>query len=63
MSYIIPGNDDSIRSIQLYTECVANGVLEGRGSNPDIAQDEFVEIEEVVVEVRASDEEEGSSDK
>lgn len=63
VSYIIPGNDDSIRSIQLYTECVANGVLEGRGSNPDIAQDEFVEIEEVVVEVRASDEEEGSSDK
>ncbi len=48
VNYIIPGNDDSIRSIQLYTQAVANCVLEGRASNPDISQveDEFVEVEE-----------------
>jgi len=51
ISYIIPGNDDSIRSIQLYTQAVANSVLEGRASNPEIisqTEGEFVEIEDSV---------------
>ncbi|HSW92893.1 MAG TPA: 30S ribosomal protein S2 [Gammaproteobacteria bacterium] len=61
IDYVIPGNDDSIRSIQLYTEAVANCVLEGRESNPDIARVEgdFVEMEEVVVKP-ASDNEAGA---
>jgi small subunit ribosomal protein S2 len=49
VDYVIPGNDDSIRSIQLYTQAVANCILDGRASNPEIGQvteDEFVEVEE-----------------
>lgn len=48
IDYVIPGNDDSIRSIQLYAEAVANCILDGRASNPEIGQaaDEFVEIED-----------------
>jgi small subunit ribosomal protein S2 len=52
IDYVIPGNDDSLRSIQLYTRAVANCILEGRASNPDIAQaanEELIEIEEDVV--------------
>src|SRR3990167_9434296 len=48
INYIIPGNDDSLRSIQLYTKTVADCILDARASNPEIAQvgSEFVEIEE-----------------
>src|SRR5579872_448628 len=35
VDYVIPGNDDSIRSIQLYTQTVANCILDGRASNPE----------------------------
>ncbi|MHB1947610.1 MAG: 30S ribosomal protein S2 [Gammaproteobacteria bacterium] len=59
VSYVIPGNDDSLRSIQLYTKYVADCILEARGSNPDLVADEFVEIEEEVVEIRIQDDEEG----
>lgn len=31
IDYIIPGNDDAIRAIQLYVETVANIILEVRG--------------------------------
>ncbi len=51
VDYVIPGNDDSIRSIQLYAQTVANAILDGRASNPDINQtmvEEFVEIDESV---------------
>ena len=46
VTYIIPGNDDSIRSIELYTKCVADCILEARASNPDITNNELIEIEE-----------------
>jgi len=52
INYIIPGNDDSIRSIRLYAKAVADCILEARASNPDIAaieEEGFVEVEEVVV--------------
>jgi small subunit ribosomal protein S2 len=49
VSYVIPGNDDSLRSIQLYTKCVADCILDARGSNPELVADEFIEIEEVKV--------------
>jgi small subunit ribosomal protein S2 len=55
VSYVIPGNDDSIRAIQLYVQSVADCVLEARGSNADMVPDEFVEVVETVV--RTSDEE------
>ncbi|ELR63636.1 SSU ribosomal protein S2p (SAe) [Photobacterium marinum] len=47
VDFVIPGNDDAIRSIQLYTNAVAATVTEGR--NQDIVaqaeQDGFVEAE------------------
>lgn len=62
ISYIIPGNDDSIRSIQLYTKCIADNILEARANLPDFnATEELVEIEEEPVESRHQDEE--SEDK
>jgi len=50
IDYLIPGNDDSVRSIQLYLQAAADAILDGRGSNPETAaKDEFVEIEEASV--------------
>lgn len=46
VSYVIPGNDDSLRSIQLYTKCVADTILEARGASGEVIVDEFVEMEE-----------------
>ena len=48
IDYVIPGNDDAIRSIRLYTQLLAEAVLEGRASAPQIevaAEDEFVELD------------------
>ncbi len=45
VSYVIPGNDDSLRSISLYAKAVADGILEARASNPSITENEFVELE------------------
>ena len=47
IDYVIPGNDDAIRSIRLYTQLAADAVLEGRASTPHIDDsDEFVELDE-----------------
>jgi len=47
IDYMIPGNDDAIRSIRLYTQLVAEAVLEGRASAPQVEiGDEFVELDE-----------------
>jgi small subunit ribosomal protein S2 len=57
VDYIIPGNDDSLRAIQLYTQCIADAIVEGRGTNAELMEEaaEFIEIEETVV-ARASGE-------
>jgi small subunit ribosomal protein S2 len=47
IEYVIPGNDDSLRSIGLYVKSVADCILDARASNPDITENEFVEIEEI----------------
>lgn len=46
IDYVIPGNDDAIRAIQLYVQGVSAAVLEGRASAAHIggAADEFVEV-------------------
>lgn len=47
--YIIPGNDDAIRSINLYVKAMADAVLDARLTVGDAAagsQDDFVELEE-----------------
>lgn len=48
VDYIIPGNDDAIRAVRLYTEAVADAVLEGRNENMPVASDEFVADEPAV---------------
>ncbi len=46
IDYMIPGNDDAIRSIRLYTQLAAEAVLEGRASTPQVEMDdEFVELD------------------
>lgn len=46
VDYVIPGNDDAIRAIQLYARGAADAVLEGRSTILQGAADEFVELEE-----------------
>ncbi len=54
ISYVIPGNDDAIRAVQLYVQGAAAAVLEGRASAAHLggtaAADEFVEVEETKTE-------------
>jgi small subunit ribosomal protein S2 len=57
ISYIIPGNDDSTRSIALYAKSIANIIEDIRAGNPELAADEFVEIEEEVDEKKYVDDE------
>src|SRR5690242_1789005 len=48
VEYIIPGNDDAMRAIQLYATGIADAVLEGKQSVPTVTvgEDEFVELDE-----------------
>ena len=50
IDYIIPGNDDAIRSIRLYAKGIADAILDGRRSVAHIGVagegDEFVELDE-----------------
>jgi len=43
VDYVIPGNDDAIRAIQLYTDAAAEAVLQGKnGGAESVTADEFV---------------------
>ena len=45
VDYVIPGNDDSMRAIKLYTSSMADAVLEGRASVATAdASEELVEV-------------------
>jgi small subunit ribosomal protein S2 len=46
VDFMIPGNDDSIRAIQLYTQSVSAAILEGKAQEltMDVSDDEFVEV-------------------
>jgi len=48
IDYVIPGNDDAMRAVQLYATGMADAVLEGRESVPSapVGEDEFVELDE-----------------
>jgi small subunit ribosomal protein S2 len=48
VDYPIPGNDDAMRAIELYAAGVADAVIEGKASLPELAlgEDEFVELDE-----------------
>ena len=47
VNYVIPGNDDAMRAIELYTTLIADAVLDGKASIPEVAlgSDEFVELD------------------
>jgi small subunit ribosomal protein S2 len=45
VDYVIPGNDDAIRSIQLFVSAVADAVLEGKAEfDGEVSGDDFVEV-------------------
>ncbi len=46
VDHVIPGNDDAMRAIQLYAAGVADAVLEGKASIPEVPEgsDEFIEV-------------------
>ncbi len=45
VDYIIPGNDDSMRAIKLYTTSIADAILEGKASvSTGDAEEEMVEV-------------------
>jgi len=48
VDYVIPGNDDAIRAIQLYTSAVADAILTAKASTQTLTgdEDEFVEVDE-----------------
>jgi len=48
IDHVIPGNDDAMRAIQLYAVAMAEAVLEGKASVPQVVvgEDEFVELDE-----------------
>jgi small subunit ribosomal protein S2 len=48
VDFVVPGNDDAMRAIRLYAGGVADAVLEGKASVPQVTlgEDEFVELDE-----------------
>jgi small subunit ribosomal protein S2 len=48
IEYPIPGNDDAMRAIQLYAAGIADAVIDGKSSIPEVPRgdDEFVELDE-----------------
>ncbi|MGJ7459539.1 30S ribosomal protein S2 [Halomonas sp. MA07-2] len=50
VDYVIPGNDDSIRAIQIYVKAIADACARAKEGRPD----EFVEVTDEVVQERDS---------
>ncbi len=48
VDYLIPGNDDAMRSIDLYVSGIADAALKGKTSIPEVpsGEDDFVELDE-----------------
>ncbi|MBM5811874.1 MAG: 30S ribosomal protein S2 [Gammaproteobacteria bacterium] len=48
IDYVIPGNDDAMRAVQLYAAGAADAVIEGKAMVPAVpaGEDEFVELDE-----------------
>jgi small subunit ribosomal protein S2 len=47
VQYMIPGNDDAMRAAELYAIAVADAILDGKDSIPDlpVGEDDFVELD------------------
>ncbi len=64
IDYIIPGNDDAIRAIKLFSSKIADAVLEGKRRFEEIIQAESDKEEtEVTVEAEAEAEETGAEEE
>lgn len=48
IDYVIPGNDDAMKAIQLYAAGIAEAIIDGKSSVPVVpaGEDEFVELDE-----------------
>jgi small subunit ribosomal protein S2 len=48
VDYVVPGNDDAMRAIDLYAAAMADAVLEGKAAVPQVVvgEDDFVELDE-----------------
>ena len=48
VDYVIPGNDDAMRAIELYAALIADAVDDGKASLPEVplGEDEFVELDD-----------------
>ena len=56
IDYIIPGNDDAIRSIRLFVQALADSVIEGQAAfQGDVSEDDFVEVAEGETEAVAAE--------
>jgi len=45
IDYVVPGNDDAIRSIRLFMEAFANAVIEGKSAaHGGVSESDFVEV-------------------
>ena len=61
VDYVVPGNDDSVRAIKLYTAGVADAILEARSvtavaaAEPEPVPGDFVEAPDVVVELPSAE--------
>jgi len=44
IDYIIPGNDDSMRAVDIYVRCVADAILDAKQANTVGSNSEFVEV-------------------
>ncbi|MBW1973449.1 MAG: 30S ribosomal protein S2 [Deltaproteobacteria bacterium] len=68
VDYVIPGNDDAIRAIRLFTSRVANAVIEGRAEYEEklkaegMAEEEIVEKTEEAAEVESSNAEQAKEE-
>ena len=62
IDYVIPGNDDSIRSIALFTEAVADACLKGSEAATGLKQEEPQSGPAIVRKVESSQAEEGSKE-
>jgi small subunit ribosomal protein S2 len=59
VDYVIPGNDDAIRSIRLYAKGIADAIIESRQSVAHLGGtgegDDFIELDESGAPVAAAD--------
>lgn len=61
VDFVIPGNDDAIRSIRLFVKAIADAVLEGKAEFEGPGTDDFVEVAEEAVAEEATAEVEAAT--